>query len=131
MKSMMATLHIFLVIVSHLFLFCLGFSVIFWYFSGTTCLIFSVCKTPFWSPMVSMSLVVVWWEICIGAADKDSIILKAIHYVWFSHNFGLIFAGQMHCLPQRLKSTVFEIFSNRAAPKGSAEWRKNFKKRWF
>ena len=77
MKSMMATLHIFLDIVSHLFLFCLGFSVIFWYFSGTTCLIFSVCKTPFWSPMVSMSLVVVWWEICIGA-DKDSIILKAI-----------------------------------------------------
>ena len=29
------------------------------------------------------------------------------------NNFGLIFTGQMHCLPQRLKSTLFEIFSNR------------------
>ena len=28
------------------------------------------------------------------------------------HNFGLIFAGQMLCLPQRLKSTLFEIFLN-------------------
>ena len=37
------------------------------------------------------------------------------------HNFGLIFAGQMHCLSQRLKSTFFEIFSNGAAPKGPAE----------
>ena len=26
------------------------------------------------------------------------------------HNFGLIFVGQMHCLPQRLKSTLFEFF---------------------
>ena len=39
------------------------------------------------------------------------------------HNFGLIFVGQMHCLPQRLKSTLFEIFSN-------GGW-KNFKQRWF
>ena len=38
------------------------------------------------------------------------------------HNFGFIFAGQcMQCLPQRLKSTFFEIFSNGAAPKGPAE----------
>ena len=35
------------------------------------------------------------------------------------HNFGLIFAGQMHCLPQRLKSTLFEIFSNGGSPKGT------------
>ena len=35
------------------------------------------------------------------------------------HNFGLIFAGQMHCLPQRLKSTLFEIFSNGGCPKGT------------
>ena len=28
------------------------------------------------------------------------------------HNFGLIFVGQMHCLPQRLKSTFLEIFSS-------------------
>ena len=42
------------------------------------------------------------------------------------HNFGLIFARQMHCLPQRLKSrfferlksTFFEIFSNGAVPNG-------------
>ena len=27
------------------------------------------------------------------------------------HDFGLIFVGQMHCLPQRLKSTLLEIFS--------------------
>ena len=35
------------------------------------------------------------------------------------HDFGLIFAGQMHCLPQRLKSTLFEIFSNGGCPKGT------------
>ena len=35
------------------------------------------------------------------------------------HNFVLIFAGQMHCLPQRLKSTLFEIFSNGGCPKGT------------
>ena len=34
-------------------------------------------------------------------------------------DFGLIFAGQMHCLPQRLKSMLFEIFSNRGCPKGT------------
>ena len=34
-------------------------------------------------------------------------------------DFGLIFAGQMHCLPQRLKSTLFEIFSNGECPKGT------------
>ena len=35
------------------------------------------------------------------------------------HNFGLIFARQMHCLPQRLKSTLFENFSNEGCPKGT------------
>ena len=35
------------------------------------------------------------------------------------HDFGLISAGQMHCLPQRLKSTLFEIFSNGGCPKGT------------
>ena len=35
------------------------------------------------------------------------------------HNFCLIFEGQMHCLPQRLKSTLFEIFSNGGCPKGT------------
>ena len=33
------------------------------------------------------------------------------------HDFGLIFAGQMHCLTQRLKSKLFEIFLNRGCPK--------------
>ena len=38
------------------------------------------------------------------------------------NNFGLIFVGQMHCLPQRLKSlksTLFEIFSNGGCLKGT------------
>ena len=36
------------------------------------------------------------------------------------HNFVLIFAGQMHCLPQRLKSMfMFEIFSNGGCPKST------------
>ena len=34
------------------------------------------------------------------------------------------FRGTMHCLPQGLKSTFFEIFSNGAAPKGPAELKK-------
>ena len=32
------------------------------------------------------------------------------------------FDKTMHCLPQSLKSTFFEIFSSGAAPKESAEW---------
>ena len=35
------------------------------------------------------------------------------------HNFGLIFMGQMHSLPQRLKSTLFGIFSNGGCQKGT------------
>ena len=35
------------------------------------------------------------------------------------HNFGLLFAGQMHCLPQRLNSTLFEIFLNGGCLKGT------------
>ena len=35
------------------------------------------------------------------------------------HNFGLIFVGQIHCLPQRLKSMLFEIFLNGGCPKGT------------
>ena len=35
------------------------------------------------------------------------------------HYFGLIFAGQMHRLPQRLRSMLFEIFSNGRCPKGT------------
>ena len=44
------------------------------------------------------------------------------------HNFGLIFAGQMHCLPQRLKSTLFEIFHHTAGlppPSGLEKISKN------
>ena len=41
------------------------------------------------------------------------------------HNFGLIFAGQMHCLPQRLKSTLVEIFSNGGCQKGAQSVEKN------
>ena len=33
------------------------------------------------------------------------------------HNFGLIFAEQCTGLPQRLKSTLFEIFTNGGCPK--------------
>ena len=35
------------------------------------------------------------------------------------HNFGLIFVGEMQCLPQRLKSMLFEFFSNEGCPKGT------------
>ena len=35
------------------------------------------------------------------------------------HNFGLLFAGQMHCWPQRLISTLFEMFSNGGCLKGA------------
>ena len=92
MKSIMENLQILLAIILYLVLllsFCnLGCSVIFWYFSGLTTrgLMFSIFKTPFWSPAIVsiMSLVVVWWEIwvieiCVGAeSDSVSIILKAI-----------------------------------------------------
>ena len=44
--------------------------------------------------------------------------------MWDFHDFGLIWVGQMHCLPQRLKSTLFDIFSNGAAQKGPLEWEK-------
>ena len=43
---------------------------------------------------------------------------KVLHYVWFSQ-FWSHFRGTMHCLPQRLKSTLFEIFSNGGCPKGT------------
>ena len=46
-------------------------------------------------------------------------MLLPLHTTCDFHNFGLIFAGQMHCLPQRLKSTLFEIFSNGGCPKGT------------
>ena len=41
-----------------------------------------------------------------------------LHYVWFSQ-FWSHFRRTMHCLPQRLKSTLFEIFSNRGCLKGT------------
>ena len=44
------------------------------------------------------------------------------------HNFGLIFTG-LHCLPQRLKSTFYEICSNGVVPKfGASGVRIFFKK---
>ena len=42
------------------------------------------------------------------------------------HNFGLIFAGIMHCLPQRLKHFFYTPGTLRAP-----SVRKNFKQRWF
>ena len=42
------------------------------------------------------------------------------HYVSFSQ-FWSHFWRTMHGLPQRLKSTLFEIFSNGVDPKGPAE----------
>ena len=41
------------------------------------------------------------------------------------HNFGLIFTRPMHCLPQGLKSTLFEIFSKGGCPKGTRSVEKN------
>ena len=49
------------------------------------------------------------------------------HYVWFSQ-FWSHFRGTMHCLPQRLKSMLFEFFSNGAATKGV---RKKFQRTLF
>ena len=46
-----------------------------------------------------------------------------MHYVWFSQ-FLSHFHRTMHCLPQRLNSTLFEKFSSRPARKGSAAWEK-------
>ena len=43
----------------------------------------------------------------------------AIHTMCDFYNFGLIFVGQMHCLPQWLKSTLFEISSNGECPKST------------
>ena len=40
-------------------------------------------------------------------------LFKFFYYtytIFYFHGFGLIFPGQMHGLPQRLKSTLFEIF---------------------
>ena len=54
-------------------------------------------------------------------------VASPVHYVWFSQ-FWSHFRGTMHCLPQRLKSTFFEIFSNGAALKGPALSEKIFSK---
>ena len=44
---------------------------------------------------------------------------KYIHSTMYDfHNFGLIFAGQMHCLPQRLKSNVVWNIFKRRVPEG-------------
>ena len=51
------------------------------------------------------------------------------HYVWFSQ-FWSHFCGTMHCLPQRLKSTLFVIFRMEGARRVPSV-RKNFKQRWF
>ena len=52
-------------------------------------------------------------------ADELWYMESWLHTMCDFHNFGLIFVGQMHCLPQRLKSTLFEIFSNGGCPKGT------------
>ena len=44
--------------------------------------------------------------------------------MWFSQFWSPFRAGRMHCLPQRLKSTFFEIFSNRECPKGTRSEKK-------
>ena len=52
----------------------------------------------------------------LASATATTILLRLVTVCDF-HNFGLIFVGQMHCLPQRLKSTLLEIFSNGGCPK--------------
>ena len=54
-----------------------------------------------------------------GAESNQTENLYTIFTMFDFHDFGLIFAGQMHCLPQRLKSTLFEIFLNGGCPKGT------------
>ena len=62
-------------------------------------------------------------EVTQAAASADVAAASAEqnrqHTMCDFHDFGLIFARQMHCLPQRLKSTLFEIFSNGGCPKGT------------
>ena len=54
-----------------------------------------------------------------------AVLQLPIHYtnVWFSQ-FCSHFLGTMHCLPQRLKSTLFEIFTNEVVAKRPEEWEK-------
>ena len=49
---------------------------------------------------------------------SSTLASSTLHYVWFSQ-FWSHFHGTMHCLPQRLKSTLFEIFPNGGCPKGT------------
>ena len=63
--------------------------------------------------------------ILLNQKDHCFFCVQQQHTMFDFHDFGLIFAGQMYCLPQRLISMLFEIFSNRGCPK------KNFKQRWF
>ena len=75
-----------------------------------------------------------WQNLSVRVLCYSSYCSDELH-VWFSQ-FWSHFHGTMHCLPKRLKSTFFEtlnstffvIFSNGAAPKGLAEWRKKFQK---
>ena len=70
---------------------------------------------------------IAFWLRFIKADEGRKLVTAPMHYVWFSQ-FWSHFRGTMHCLPQRLKLTFFEIFSNDAAPKGPAKWRKFFQK---
>ena len=57
--------------------------------------------------------------ILIGFPYSEHIRLFYLLYTMFDfQDFGLIFAGQMSCLPQSLKLMLFEIFLNRGCPKG-------------
>ena len=51
-------------------------------------------------------------------------LMPPLSTIYDFHDFGLIFAGIMHCLPQRLKSTLFEIFSTLQVPFGHPPFEK-------
>ena len=59
------------------------------------------------------------WALEKKKKEESCSCRKKVYTICDFYDFGLIFAGQMHCLPQRLKSTLFEIFSNRGCPKGT------------
>ena len=87
-------------------------------------------KKPWFLAFEPNSVVSLDCNFCLILAHCDP-----SHYVWFSwfwsHFFPIMCIQVVARLPQMLKSMFFEIFSNGAAPKGPAEWRKNFKQGWF
>ena len=84
-----------------------------------------------WQFLLSLVSFPIYWRNLAFYRRKSSRKLGCkqgyqIHYLCVIFTILVSFSqdNAMHCLPQRLKSTLFEIFCNGAAPKGPAEWEK-------